>query len=363
MSAKKPFFVDLLKVETLQNQLLAVLEEPSNRLTEAIQKTVDEQLFQREDVFLALNHLKGQLKNGELYDWAKQSLDHIEKVQTKKIIDTDSYKIVALLAGNLPLVGLQDVLALILFGASACVKLSKKDPYLIPALLVELEEKGGLTNLKWSTNLDNFKNFKATRALFTGDEKNLAVVKSKLIQENIIQPTAPILARKAGVSVCFVIDVEILSETAISKAIEEAIFAYEGKGCRSVGVIVHSNNISFEMLTEQLGDILVSNKEIAISEQLQYDKAFLTACGFKTAFINGMLFTSDTTAWQEVNKVVLINEHDWLLGSIPDNKIQSYYVLEKKNLVNQRHAEMIQTAQRPPLFWRPDGIDTLAWLI
>jgi len=45
--------------------------------------------------------------------------------------------VVALLAGNLPLVGLQDALALMLFGQEARVKLSKKDPYLIAVLLGE----------------------------------------------------------------------------------------------------------------------------------------------------------------------------------------------------------------------------------
>jgi len=370
MREEVPLFYNLAKVKAVQNLLLSCLRTPIQALNKAIEQTVSAQLFPEKEVLFALKHLQNQLENGDLLSWAKQTAKNFPKYSALKksgsVIASNRIKVVALLAGNLPLVGLQDALALMLFGQEARVKLSKKDPYLIAVLLGEILKSGFAPKLQYSTSLTDFSGFEATHWLFTGDDKNLNVVKSSLEQEAITLLNAPKLARKAGVSVCIINDQHTLEDSSFLEELGLAIYQYQGKGCRSVGVIVLPECLAFVEVVNYLRTVFVKadNAEKAMPDKIRYELAFLRACNFESAYINGMIFTQDATAWQQANKVSVIKEKDWVDGIIPKEAIQSIYhssgQIKEGNL---QGFEDLKSAQTPPLFWKPDAIDTLAWLI
>lgn len=362
MQAPPFLFLDLRKVAQIQSCILSFIQERPSQLTKAIQQSVTEQLFQEKDLHFALNHLKDQLERGELVSWANQLCTSVEG-DNNRLEANNPKRVLALLAGNLPLVGFQDVLALILFGATAAVKLSKKDPYLTDALLKQLAMYDLIPHLRWSTDLTDLDDYNATHWLFTGDEKNFLSVKSLLEKKQAIQQSAKQLVRKAGVSVCFVHDTAEIHSTENVNSLLQAIYQYEGKGCRSVGIIVLNDAISFEDFEHSFKKHEIATQKQTISDLAFYEMAFLTACGFSRFFVDGMIFTTDPTAWSEAGKVTVLSNKTWEKGVIPAEKIQSFYVFKESKILGLSNYELLNTAQRPPLFWKADGIDTVEWLI
>lgn len=368
----RPLFLDTAKIEAIQNTLLGIITDEKSPLfkefNKAINSTVQEKLFAKDDVLFALQHLREQLENDQLMNWAQQIKDSIS--DSHDLTSLDNYKnkkVVALLAGNLPLVGFQDVLALLLFGAESCIKLSKKDPYLINAFLDVLYKKGLIQNAKWGISLADFHDFAATHWLFTGNQNNFLQVKNSLETNGVITQNAHSLVRKAGVSVALLpADYKLIAKHEL-EALATAIHQYEGKGCRSVGIIVYADDLALTDVFTFLNQYFSENNEAKISELHQYQLAFLTACGFKGRSFYGKIYTNDPTAWQKAGFISLINERDWQKGIIPAEKIQSVYTISaemaKNGLFPDLNYEPIALAQKPELFWKADGIDTLEWLI
>lgn len=369
---KLPLFLDTAKVEAIQNTLLEILVNETsllfNELRKAVKSTVQEKLFSKYDVLFALAHLKDQLEKGQLVKWAQQTKNSIS--DSDKLLSLGSIanrKNVALLAGNLPLVGFQDVLALLLYGAPTCIKLSKKDPYLISTLLNVLNKNGVISNCKWGLSIADFHDFEATHWLFTGNQNNFQKVKTALETNKVIAHYASSLVRKAGVSIALLpSNYQSLLNNEL-EALATAIYQYEGKGCRSVGIIVYADDLALTEVFTFLEQNLSENNAARPSEQHQYELAFLTACGFEARSINGKIYTNDPNAWQKADFISLICEKDWQKSNIPLEKIQSIYSISAHLTMNSISTEIIhepiEFAQKPELFWKADGIDTLEWLI
>jgi len=76
-------------------------------LQEAVNKTISGNLFSKQDVHHQLNVLRGNVENGDIQEWIKRAgLSDQQNAKGKKVL--------CLHAGNLPLVGFQTALGVIL---------------------------------------------------------------------------------------------------------------------------------------------------------------------------------------------------------------------------------------------------------
>src|SRR5690606_6287343 len=102
-------------------------------LEKAIHGTLQNHFFPESDVQFAVNQLKRSVQNNEMVAWATKVCSHYHDTSDSALIDYSNRRILCLHAGNLPLVGFQDALAVLLSGAQYFGKISRKDPLLLPS--------------------------------------------------------------------------------------------------------------------------------------------------------------------------------------------------------------------------------------
>ena len=333
------------------------LRKDNQDLKRAIERTVDEDLFSFEDIKHQVIHLKNSLTVENLMHWALISgLSHVS-LSNKKII--------CLHAGNLPLVGIQDLLAVMMAGGSYAGKISKKDPYLLLPLLNLLEEKKISKSIEWSITLDKLSKTRADALLFAGSESSKLIVLEKLLNLKIIRPDTPQLMRIAHFSLALI-------ENNSKKTMEdltEAVFRYGGTGCRSVAIVVapfhlHSQKCSF---TDYIEVFWMRNPQHKKPDPvLKYRFAYNKAIGIDQAWLNDFLIEEYT---DKPDKKFILH---WFKGDYEDiellidkygSGLQSVYSNERSGSeIMGRRFEPLSDAQTPPIWWRPDGIDTIEWL-
>ena len=341
----------------LHNCMEQWLRKDNEDLKRAIERTVDEDLFSFEDIKHQVIHLKNSLTLESLMQWAKVSgLSH-GSLSNKKII--------CLHAGNLPLVGLQDILAVMMTGGSYAGKISKKDPYLLLPLLNLLEEKKIAKSIEWSITLDKLSETRADALLFAGSESSKPTVLEKLLHLKIIRPDTPQLMRTAHFSLAIIEN----NSKQTMEDLTEAVFRYGGTGCRSVAMVVapfhlHSQKCSFTDYIEAFWMRNPQHKKP--TPVLEHRFAYNKAIGIEQAWLNNFLIEEYIDKPDQ--KFIL----HWVKGDLKDierlidtygSGLQSVYSNERSGSeVGRRRFEPLSDAQTPPVWWRPDGIDTIKWL-
>lgn len=143
------------------------------------------------------------------------------------------------MAGNLPLVGFHDVLCVFVAGHRARIKLSDKDPYLLPYLLKLLEDfmPGASDHFKVVERLADF-----DAVIATGSNNSLRYFKSYFGKYPHI-----LRGHRNGVAV--------LTGDESPEALQrlgEDVFAYFGLGCRNVAKLYVPDQYDFDPLLEAL---------------------------------------------------------------------------------------------------------------
>ncbi|HBQ60977.1 MAG TPA: hypothetical protein DD671_15510, partial [Balneolaceae bacterium] len=181
--------------QTLKNWL-----EPNNQaLQEAIEKTVSEGLFSKQDIQHQLSVLRGNVENGEIQEWVNRAgLSDKKNAKGKKVL--------CLHAGNLPLVGFQTALGVILSGADYYGKLSRKDPYLLGSFLREIEQIGIEQEIQYTTDLHDFQNLNADHIVFAGSEASVPQVEQEVKKLGAAKEKAEYLIRTAKFSIAYLED-------------------------------------------------------------------------------------------------------------------------------------------------------------
>src|SRR5690625_2588574 len=107
---------DRLKI--LSDAIKRWLDPDNLYLQKAINKTVGESYFSSSDVQFALYILEKSLSEGTIEEWIKRS-------ELTNENDARGQNVLCLHAGNIPLVGFQDALAVLLSGARYIGKISR----------------------------------------------------------------------------------------------------------------------------------------------------------------------------------------------------------------------------------------------
>ena len=322
------------------------------KLKVAIDRTVAEGLFSFQDIKFAILALKEKVDSGQISEWASRAGLNEDRNQKGK-------KVLCLHAGNLPLVGFQDALGTILSGAEYSGKLSKKDPYLLAAYLDALNEAGVDNSIHYSTELDAFKRLNADKVLFAGSEQSVEPVKIQLIELTAVQSETEFVIRTAKFSMVY-----ITSEVPeVVTDLVEAIFRYGGQGCRSVAVVV--SPIRFNKLKCHFQDyieaFLLKNPQLKQpTPALEYQFAYNKAIGRDQAWLDHFLIQENedfpeldfTLHWVKGDESKLIE-----LKEKYGSSVQTVYTAGEK--ISDLKTEFLSMAQRPPLWWEPDGVSVL----
>ena len=337
--------------------------QPNNlTLNKAINYTVQEGCFSRADVQHAIRAIRQNLDKKVLSDWIKQA--------GKSNSETDnSRRVLCLHAGNLPMVGFQDVLAVLLSGNRYYGKISRKDPFLLPAFLEHLQKNGLMEQAQWSTQLSGLemKSSRADAVLFSGAEENLPEIQQKLNALELVDSSTKYLNRTAHFSIAYIQD----DYPKTFKNLSEAVFRYGGMGCRSVAVVVAPfslNEIKCEF-TDYIEVFWLKNPQHAKPEpELRYQMAYNKAIERPHAWLDHFLMQEGglqpekpfTLYWVEggLEEVQAIaEEYREALQNIyvtrPDVNIPGFEV----------RIDWLHNAQKPAINWKSDGVDTLQWLL
>lgn len=333
-------------VQALNEHLLNTISTKNERLENAIDQSINQSLFNEADIRFALSAWEKALQQGRLLKWYEQVIHPINRGAKTTLM---------VLAGNLPLVGLQDVLAGILYNPPLLqIKLSKKDPHLIPALFYEFNLP---TRIEWVTSFDQFTKNEVKKWVFTGDVRNFEQVQRLLRQGTWIASNAQVLRRKAAYSVLLLKDFQGNAEQFFN-----GFFRYQGKGCRSVGVILAEEWKEIEQLIIKMKEQL----RLPDSEESIHLAAFLKSLGYQAIALVDKVFTNDPSALESIQTVGCYTIGEWLKMHTDTDRIQQYYnasedMIEPLKIEDWQKDDFLN-AQEPALGWKADGMDTLDWL-
>lgn len=343
-------------VKTVLNTLNEWLDPANHALRTAIFKTVEEKLFSFEDIQFQLEVLRNNVEQGEVQKW-------IERAGLSEEKNAKGRKVLCLHAGNLPLVGFQTALGVILSGADYHGKLSLKDPYLLKSFLEALQEADIGQEIHFSTDLNEFKDLQADTVVFAGSQESVPTVREKITNIWAAKPEANYIIRTAKFSIAYLREWNEQVKTDLT----EAILRYGGKGCRSVAVVVA--DFSLDEVKEELRSAIQEFWEENPQHQkpdadLKYQFAYNEGIQRNQLWLKDFLI-QETDELPETDFTV-----NWVKGDEEKARqfrtqfgelVQTVYTTGNK--IEGLKTEELRLAQRPPIWWKPDGVDVVEELI
>jgi hypothetical protein len=350
-----------IRIDTLLEATQNWLSDDNVYLKDAIDQTVREGYFSFEDVNFAIEAIKKGISASAIKGWVDRAgLDDGPEAFLKNVL--------CLHAGNLPLVGFQDAFASLLSGARYTGKISRKDPYLLPTFLNEVKKTDLWSDrdVQWTHRLDDFEGMQHDAIIFAGSESSVPGVKKAIKDLNLAKDDAQFLIRTAHFSMAYLDrkDEQTMQE------LTEAIFRYGGRGCRSVAVVVSSFSLDEmkEKLKEHIKRFWLDNPQHEylapnLKQQFAYNKAVERDQLWLEYFLlqeGGLELDLDFSCyWVSGDESTIAS-----LAERFDDQLQSVYVTDSEAAISGLDQEitLLKNAQQPSLSWKPDGVDTLAWL-
>lgn len=349
-------------LEATQNWL-----HPGNQyLMDAIDRTVQEGYFSFEDVQFAIDAIQRSIDTEAIQAWAGGAgLDGAHDPDARRV---QNQNVLCLHAGNLPLVGFQDAFSTLLSGSRYTGKISRKDPYLLPTFLNEVKKTAIWTgvNVQWAHRLDDFEGMQNDAIIFAGSESSVPGVKQAIRKWNLAGEDCRYLIRTAHFSMAFL---DRKEERVIDELVE-GIFRYGGKGCRSVAVVVSTYSLDEikNELREAVHSFWLENPQhscppLGLKQQYAYNEAVERPQLWLEHFLlqeGGLEFDRDFVSYWVQGGEETIAE----LAEQFERELQSVYISHPgvKIAGYENQTELLAEAQQPSISWKPDGVDTLAWL-
>lgn len=189
---------------------------------------IENKWFTPESQIYALQYWAKHLNKADLMDW----LEHYQ-------FSTHSQKIGLVMAGNLPLVGLHDLICILLSGHVAVVKLSSDDTILIQWVIFQLI----LINPEFKNLIKMQDNLKNCDAIIATGSNNTARY------FNAYFSSIPRIIRKNRNSLAILSGNETEQELA---DLAKDIFLYFGLGCRNVSKLLVPESYNFNKFFEAI---------------------------------------------------------------------------------------------------------------
>jgi hypothetical protein len=322
--------------------------------TEAVAATLEApNRFTEPAIAFAINQQMDQLDAEALHAWSGGHWT--ETPRTVGVLN----------AGNIPLVGLQDLLATILTGHHYLGTTSSKSPYLLPAFVASTKEREATLSASFETAETLFPHADALMA--TGDDETMSWAASQCEAHGI--PSGRRLLRGHRFSVAVIDGQEDEDER---EDLAEDALLHEGYGCRNVAIVWAPRELAPDPYLEAFAlfrGLFPVHPEMPGTLQMQ--QAFLEATDQSHAYGEGLEFLVSRgvpepqrpghVRWTEYD--TLDDVRDWMAAH--DDRIQ--LVTARSQIADQladssAPVAPLGTAQRPALDWQPDGQDTIAFL-
>lgn len=267
-------------------------------------------------------------------------------------------------AGNIPMGELQDVLAVLLAGHRYRGVVSSKSPFLLSAFLGDLTAASpGL-----DARIVDFEAMltEADAVIATGSDETMTEVAARLDAAGIDSHRRLLRGHRVSVAVLDGRETEAEREQ-----LAEDVLLHEGVGCRSVAIVFAPPGLSPDAYFEAFAaGRAVYPAPPATAAGLRMSAALARATGQSHAALDdgSLLVTRGEAEAQRPGHL------RWVEASADEASAWIAANRDRLQLVAARpalHGALASTgvtvvdlgeAQRPPLDWQPDGVDTLGWL-
>lgn len=318
----------------------------------AVEKTLEApNRFTEEALAFAINQQMAELSEENLRAWVEG------RAATRPLL------VGLLYAGNVPLAGLQDFLAVILTGHRHLGSLSSKSPYLVPAFASELEEKAGLF-VQFGEAERVFSEAEAIIA--TGTDETREWARAECERRGIVPERRLLRGHRYSVAV---VDGEESEEE--REGLAEDMLLHEGLGCRNVAVVWAPEGLEPDAYLEAMAHfrgVFPAHDETPGTITMQ--QAMLEAVDQPHAYGEGLEFllskgepepqSPGHIRWVEYSAFEDVER--WLQEE--KGRLQVVVAREELSVRLPEHPPRVAPgqAQRPELDWRADGKDTVAFL-
>ncbi|MDE2828174.1 MAG: hypothetical protein OXL40_12870 [Bacteroidota bacterium] len=267
-------------------------------------------------------------------------------------------------AGNVPLVGLQDLLAVLVCGHSYVGVLSSKSPYLLPAFVNTLLDQGADINAKFVDRDEMWG--KADAVIATGSNEAIAQIKVLASRHRLMPDRCLFRGNRYGIAILNGFE----SETDLD-GLALDVLLHEGMGCRNVALILVPAGLEPDNCLKHFAEMRgVFPAHPSTSGKLSMQQAYLAATGQPHAYGDGLefLLSKGTPEIQAPGHVrwVEYRDQDELVAVIEAlcDEIQCIVAHEEllEQLPSSWNVGSFGSTQTPALDWRPDERDTIEFL-
>ncbi len=282
------------------------------------------------------------LQKTPLENWAKTY--EVQETTTPK-------KVGIVMAGNIPLVGFHDFLAVFLSGNQAIIKLSDKDKFLFPHLIKKMGEWDEAAKPYFEI-VERLKGFDAVIA--TGSNNSARYFEQYFGKY-------PNIIRKNRNGIAILDGTESMADL---YALGNDVFEYYGLGCRNVSKIYVPRDFKFEPLLEALHEYngIVLNNKYKNNFDYNYAMLMLNKVPYKA---NGCIILTENEAL--TSRIASLHyefydKADNLVVEMNRRAAEIQCVVSKMELPNINTIPFGK-AQQPNLTDYADGVDTMSFLV
>jgi len=273
-------------------------------------------------------------------------------LQAYSIPEANTPKTVGLvMAGNIPMVGFHDLLCIFAAGHQARLKLSDKDPYLLPYLL-QLLERFDKRTAGYFEIVEKLQDFDAVIA--TGSNNSARYFEAYFGKY-------PHIIRRNRNGIAVLTGDESREEL---RELGKDIFRYFGLGCRNVAKVYVPREYAFEPLLEALHefrDIMLHNKY-----KNNFDYNFAAHVLNKTEYKNnGCIILSENHSLQSRIGELYYEYYDGpeaVARELAQRSEEIQCVVAREGVL-RRPTLPFGKAQEPELWEYADGVDTMSFLL
>ena len=253
------------------------------------------------------------------------------------------------MAGNIPLVGFHDIMTVIAVGVNATVKLSSKDPFLLPAVLKiieKMDKSSELTNRVKFIDKDYYQRgqFPPDCLITMGSDRSASFFEHRY-------PFVPKLIRKSKTSVG-VVRSDISDDEL--RGVASDILLYYGMGCRSISHLKIERDFDMNRLVSALCNYSYMTDDNVMRNIFRR---------------NSSICRMDGIPFFEGGNMVIVEDDNYTHapGVVSYSWIETVEALEEEFESNRESIQKIYLnfgqAQRPEAGDYPDDRDTILFLL
>lgn len=274
----------------------------------------------------------------------------ISWINNYQLNESKPKRIGLVLAGNIPLVGLHDIICVLISGNIAQIKTSSKDDVLIPYLIKKLIE----IDPSFEDQIEFVETLKDYDAVIATGSNNTARYFEHYFRK------VPNIIRKNRTSVA-ILDGNESAEQLL--ALGDDIFRYFGQGCRNISKIYlpedYSVQFFFESIDELGDDVMNHNK---YKNNLDYNLSILLLDRAKH-FTNNFLILQEHTDLYSPTAIVYYeyyNSGEDLKKKLKQNEGKIQCIVSDNVVIE--NSIPIGTSQKPQLNQYADMVDSIEFL-